>query len=360
MARTRLSERPTLSLRKGLLATLSPVLAGWILVALYASRFSAEAFVQVTGLGAFVGAAALLAGGLLGFLFGIPRTNVGIAEDAVLSRTLESGRSLPRERSPYLANTNLEQISDWLTKILVGAGLTQLGTLGRGFGDLTATLDSGLGAQPGGRVLAGALLVYFGTGGFLAGFLLTRLHLGGALRKADDAANLAEAAFEAISEGDSVAAEEFLGELVRTTSGTAAATGVADSAAYRESALSTLSAAVPEGVSLVPGGRIGSSRFDGVILTPKGERVGIDIKYGESWTGRSLLSRIHGAQSAPDQTLGGLLLISRREVPGRVELVRGEVESRFGIPVVSVVAGNSPTEEMFREPVRQLLATVGA
>jgi hypothetical protein len=30
----------------------------------------------------------------------------------------------------FRGNTNLEQISDWLTKILVGVGLTQLGRVG--------------------------------------------------------------------------------------------------------------------------------------------------------------------------------------------------------------------------------------
>lgn len=50
----------------------------------------------------------------MGFVFGIPRINT---TDAVVI-----GRP-PRLVRP---NSNLEQISDWLTKILVGVSLTQL------------------------------------------------------------------------------------------------------------------------------------------------------------------------------------------------------------------------------------------
>jgi hypothetical protein len=58
------------------------------------------------------GGAAGFTGGLLGFIFGVPKTL------AVGSRTAGGG---PANTSR--TNTNLEQISDWLTQILVGAGL---------------------------------------------------------------------------------------------------------------------------------------------------------------------------------------------------------------------------------------------
>ncbi len=55
------------------------------------------------------------AGFLVGFLFGIPRVLQG--EDV-----------LPGQQPEYRqrVNTNLEQISDWLTKIIVGLGLVEL------------------------------------------------------------------------------------------------------------------------------------------------------------------------------------------------------------------------------------------
>ena len=64
----------------------------------------------IGGLG-MLSAAALIAGGFFGFLFGIPRY---LATPG------------PMQVQP---NTNLEQISDWLTKVLVGVGLTQIGKI---------------------------------------------------------------------------------------------------------------------------------------------------------------------------------------------------------------------------------------
>jgi hypothetical protein len=61
---------------------------------------------RVVGVGAMVGAAAYIAGALIGFLFGIPR---------VLQRGVEPSHDADgASRSGYLVNTNLEQISDWL------------------------------------------------------------------------------------------------------------------------------------------------------------------------------------------------------------------------------------------------------
>jgi hypothetical protein len=90
--------------------------------------------IQILALALLIAGGAFVTGGLLGFLFGIPRALTGRAEDDV-----ESGRG-------YGANTNLEQISDWLTKILVGVGLVQITTIGRHFGDLITFLGPALGA----------------------------------------------------------------------------------------------------------------------------------------------------------------------------------------------------------------------
>ena len=61
--------------------------------------------------------AAVMVASVLGLIFGVPRAR----EDSGAPTT---------ER--FLANSNLEQISDWLTKVLVGAGLVQLGALAGG------------------------------------------------------------------------------------------------------------------------------------------------------------------------------------------------------------------------------------
>src|SRR5579859_2701369 len=58
---------------------------------------------DVVGSALAFSAAAFLSGGLLGFLFGIPKAATSAA---------------PAD-SEYMANTNLEQISNWLTTIVV-------------------------------------------------------------------------------------------------------------------------------------------------------------------------------------------------------------------------------------------------
>src|SRR5690349_20427007 len=72
--------------------------------------------------------ASVLLGGLTGFLFGIPR--------ALTSAT--SGNS--GSRRPFLENTNLEQVSDWLTKIIVGVSLVQFSNIISGTRDLAKTV----------------------------------------------------------------------------------------------------------------------------------------------------------------------------------------------------------------------------
>lgn len=76
----------------------------------------------------------------------------------------------------YASNSNLEQISDWLTKILVGAGLVQLTTLPRGLRALGDYLGDGLGIANGSS-LSVAATVYGVTTGFVFTYLWARLRL---------------------------------------------------------------------------------------------------------------------------------------------------------------------------------------
>ncbi len=78
---------------------------GLIAIGVYAF---AERELRVFGILSIVGTAAWLAGTVLGFLFGVPR--VRAAEPV-------SDADIPQ--TSVVPNTNLEQISDWLTKIIV-------------------------------------------------------------------------------------------------------------------------------------------------------------------------------------------------------------------------------------------------
>lgn len=86
---------------------------------------------------------------------------------------------------PYAqrVNTNLEQISDWLTKILVGVGLIQIKEIKNAVSGAAVYIAQGIGEQH--RTFAAALVVYFSVIGFLNGYLLTRLWLAGAFSRAD-------------------------------------------------------------------------------------------------------------------------------------------------------------------------------
>ncbi len=164
------------------------MLVGLLCIVIYAAEAGFKGgFFSIVGVGILLAGASAFFGGALGFLFGIPRT---LQQDAPSSNP-EGDPTAAKVSSPginYRANTNLEQISDWLTKILVGVGLTQIREIRDGLSALAAFAGQGLGPHSDTQVLAFAILSYFAVIGFLFGFLWTRLFLAGALREADQAA----------------------------------------------------------------------------------------------------------------------------------------------------------------------------
>jgi hypothetical protein len=95
----------------------------------------------------------------------------------------ESNQETPKPQ--YKANTNLEQISDWLTKILVGVGLTQFNNIPDLFDRVGGYFGLALGTSPGAPKIAIAIILFFSVCGFLFGYLWTRLFLGRELAIAD-------------------------------------------------------------------------------------------------------------------------------------------------------------------------------
>lgn len=147
-------------------------------------------FVTTVGTGVVVAAAALVTGGLLGFLFGIPRTlqqpTAPSAADGTVDDPKKSAANLSaRPGTEFQANTNLEQISDWLTKILVGVGLTQVREIKDLLQTLSGAVARALGDTQGNRSFALSLIIFYLIIGFLFSYLWTRLYLPGAFRKAE-------------------------------------------------------------------------------------------------------------------------------------------------------------------------------
>lgn len=122
---------------------------------------------------------AVVLGALLGFLFGIPRT---LQHD----QAPQASSILPeQEQIGYQINTNLEQISDWLTKIIVGVGLIELGSIGSWLTEFSKVIGDGFGEDVFGQAFVLGVLVYFTSAGFLFGYLWTRFRFGPAIKEAD-------------------------------------------------------------------------------------------------------------------------------------------------------------------------------
>lgn len=144
------------------LAILFPLL-GVLCVILYSATAGTwKPILQGFSVCFLLGGASFVFGGLIGFLFGIPRTVV------------DESNSTQRR---YIPNTNLEKVSDWLTKVLIGAGLTQGSDILRfikKIADYTAKDLSLFGEEA--MFLSGGIS-YFGICGFFAGYLGTRIML---------------------------------------------------------------------------------------------------------------------------------------------------------------------------------------
>lgn len=166
-------------MRSSIVLLLAAIVVGGVSVLLFALSISPQKAVAATkwpiaALVTVISGAALLGGGLIGFLFGIPRTLQGEVAD--------------RTRRSYQVNTNLEQISDWLTKIIVGITLVELSEIPAQLQSLNVYLAPALGGGRMGAAMAGGSIVYFGVAGFFFGYLGTRLYLASAIAEGDAAA----------------------------------------------------------------------------------------------------------------------------------------------------------------------------
>lgn len=79
----------------------------------------------------------------------------------------------------YTPSSNLAEVSDWLTKLLLGAGLVQLTRLGPPVADLIDNIAAGLhstaASASGAKVAAGAILFGYAITGILVGYVMTTL-----------------------------------------------------------------------------------------------------------------------------------------------------------------------------------------
>jgi hypothetical protein len=137
--------------------------------------------------------------GFIGFLFGIPKVSTGTTAAAIMQAGTVSEASGPetlsRPNRPLLyPSTALQEIVDWLTKIIVGLGLVELKQLPRAVNQLASIMaksvsvvaSSSASGQPDGLAGLGIAVVSLSVGcGFVFGWVITRLYVQGALKRSD-------------------------------------------------------------------------------------------------------------------------------------------------------------------------------
>jgi hypothetical protein len=139
---------------------------GTLTVGVYADPFSPGGY-QRFGLLFAISGGAWMSGATLGFLFGVPRYKSADGTSAVAAAPQAPAAQAVMAFTP---NTNLEQISDWLTKIIVGATLVQLVPIIQAFGGLCQWIAIQM-QQPPAAIFAGGILIFFFFAGFMWGYL---------------------------------------------------------------------------------------------------------------------------------------------------------------------------------------------
>src|ERR1700683_3846038 len=185
----------------GLLQQVTPYLAstsyllfsiGFVFIGFYAFSNGGK-YLGNMAVGWLTAYAAFAVGGLVGLVVGIPR----FISPSALRRDVETGqvpvlkasKATPgqpaadqggQDRTSSIAlRRYLAEISDWLTKLLLGAGLVELTRMGRPLGTLIDDVATGLGsATSSGKVFAGALLLTYVTLGFIDVYVVTTLWYG--------------------------------------------------------------------------------------------------------------------------------------------------------------------------------------
>ncbi len=130
--------------------------------------------------------ASMSIGAVVGFLFGIPKTVQRETQDSKEDGRPDLKRKVRNALLTHRPNTNLEEVSDWLTKIIVGVSLVEFQNIGsaleRAAGSVAATMGNNPDLH---KPYIMAVLIFFLMLGFMMGYLLTRLFLANLFSQAD-------------------------------------------------------------------------------------------------------------------------------------------------------------------------------
>jgi hypothetical protein len=140
-------------------------------------RWENHVVAKSIGYGTLVAGAFFIAGVLFGYLFGLRPTGVPQSQPPGQSQSQSPGQS---PSSSSLPQTNLEEIADWFTKLILGAGLVQLTHLGGPIYRFASLMASGVDPyprpadDPGSPAITLAIMGFFSVSGLLYGYLWTR------------------------------------------------------------------------------------------------------------------------------------------------------------------------------------------
>ncbi len=112
-------------------------------------------------------------GNILGLIFGMPKTVQEQAE-----------KSSSKKQLTYNINTSLEQISDWLTKMIIGAGLVELKDITAFLANISKEISADIGHENAQSIVIASIL-YFMILGFFVTYFSTRLYIANALAAAN-------------------------------------------------------------------------------------------------------------------------------------------------------------------------------
>jgi len=173
---------------------------GRISIGLFAALLFAMLASPLTGWRAAVGISCFIflasgaVGGAFGFLFAVPRLlSEGSEAQTAAGAQGPAGGSAASTRL-LRSNTNLERISDWLTTMLVGVGLSQVGSINAALNGFRLFIaqnarvfpDAHGGFSAGTLPAVAPMILIFGiVAGFLALYLYTRIILSGTFNRAE-------------------------------------------------------------------------------------------------------------------------------------------------------------------------------
>lgn len=149
---------------------------------------------RALSVGILLAGAAFIIGALVGFLFGFPPSPT-LSQSSSKNESMEKMPSGPKDATAFYDNTNLREISDWLTKVIVGASLVSLTKLPPLLSQLGTFIATGVNPHDPSPPVALALLGYFWSCGILYGYLWTKYEIAATSQRSNGDA-LASAAVD--------------------------------------------------------------------------------------------------------------------------------------------------------------------